>query len=52
MIVEKTVIDSKLNSLVSHGKNKIKLYRKDYVPTVILYSLAIVSLLLTRIEGV
>ena len=52
MIVEKTVIDSKLNTLVSHGKNKIKLYRKDYVPTVILYSLAIVSLLLTRIEGV
>ncbi len=52
MIVEKTVIDTKLNTLVNHGKNKINLYRKDYTLTIILYSLVIALLLFTRIEGV
>ena len=52
MIAEKTVIDTKLDTLVNHGKNKINLYRKDYTLTIILYSLTIGLLLFTRIEGV
>ena len=52
MIAKKTVIDTKLDTLVKHGKNKIRLFRKDYTLTTILYSLAIVMILFTRIEGV
>ncbi len=52
MIAKKIVIDTKLNTLISHGKNKINLYRKDYSLTIILYSLAIALSLFTRIEGI
>ncbi len=52
MIAKKTIIDTKLETLINHGKNKITLYRKNYLPTIIFYSLSIILLILTRTEDV